>query len=111
MKGGCGLLQFTETLCEVENVELHIIIKKTKNNNYILYPTCRGPSISSHRVRVYILWSLFKFVFPTKKDTINMLVPLAQSTVPCCSLLLFLHGHLSNAKVLTFVGQENSLLP
>ena len=40
-----------------------------------------------------------------------MLVPLAQSTVPCCSLLLFLHGHLSNAKVLTFVGQGNSLLP
>ena len=32
MKGGCGLLQFTETLCEVENVELHIIIRKTKNN-------------------------------------------------------------------------------
>lgn len=31
---------------------------------------CRGPSISSHRVRVYILWSLFKFAFPTKKDTI-----------------------------------------
>lgn len=32
MKGACGLLQFTETLCEVENVELHIIIRKTKNN-------------------------------------------------------------------------------
>lgn len=69
MNGGCGLLQFTETLCEVENVELHIIYKENKEQ-YILYPTCRGPSISSHRVRVYILWSLFKFAFPTKKDTI-----------------------------------------
>ena len=40
-----------------------------------------------------------------------MLMHLAQSAILCCSLLPFLHGHLSNAKVLTFVGQGNSLLP